>query len=394
MIERDALLQLIAGMESDRVERTVSTSDTEKFSIAVCAFANDFPSHKQPGFLLLGVTDDGKLSGLKVTDQLLQSLGGLRSDGNIQPLPAVHVGKESFDGGDVAVVEVLPSDMPPVRYKGKVWIRVGPRKAPANEQEERILAERRVAHQRTFDARRCAGGTLADLSLDLFLVTYRKLAIADDVIEENHRDLKLQLSSLRFFDLSADTPTHAAILLFGANPLQWLAGAYIQFVRYSGTSLAADVVNEKMISGDLLSVLQQLDTLLETQIETYPAPVTALRETPVASYPKRALRELLMNAVMHRSYESTAPVRFYWFSDHVEIQSPGGLYGEASPENFPKQNAYRNPVVAEAMNVLGYVNRYGRGVVRAQELLKQNGNPEAKFEFDAHYVGVSIGVRT
>lgn len=394
MIETKYLTRLLADIESDRVERTISTSDTDKFSKAVCAFANNFPQHTEPGYLLIGVTDDGKLSGLKVSDQLLQNLAALRSDGHIQPLPALRVAKCELNSGEIAVVEVLPSDMPPVRYKGQVWIRVGPRKATATEQEERILIERRVAHQRTFDARPCNGSNLADLALDLFLLTYRKFALAEEIIEENHRDIKVQLSSLRFFDLRADTPNHAGILLFGADPLQWLPGAFIQFVRFAGTSLEAEVSNEKTFSGDLLSVLRELDTLVETQIESYPSPVTALRESTVASYPKLALRELLLNAVMHRSYESTAPIRFYWFADRVEIQSPGGLYGEASIENFPRQNSYRNPVVAEAMKILGFVNRYGRGVIRAQAALEQNGNPQAKFEFDPAYVNVSIGIRT
>ncbi|MFM7059424.1 MAG: ATP-binding protein [Planctomycetota bacterium] len=66
-------------------------------------------------------------------------------------------------------------------------------------------------------------------------------------------------------------------------------------------------------------------------------------------YPRVALREFLLNAVMHRNYRSTAPIRWLWFSDHIRIASPGGLRGEASVRNFPDQVACRNPVLAEAM---------------------------------------------
>ena len=107
-------------------------------------------------------------------------------------------------------------------------------------------------------------------------------------------------------------------------------------------------------------------------------------------FPPAAVRELLMNAVMHRDYASTAPLRITWLEDRVEIQSPGGLYGEASPLNFPQQTSYRNPVVAEALKALGYVNRYGRGVLRAQEALASNGNPPADFQFDAGFVLATI----
>jgi len=101
-----------------------------------------------------------------------------------------------------------------------------------------------------------------------------------------------------------------------------------------------------------------------------------------------------MNAVMHRNYDSNTCIRFYAFSDHLEIQSPGGLYGEATPENFPTRNSYRNPIIAEAMKSLGFVNRFGYGVQRAQALLAENGNPAAQFDFDEHAVLVKVFRRT
>ncbi len=92
------------------------------------------------------------------------------------------------------------------------------------------------------------------------------------------------------------------------------------------------------------------------------------------------------------TYAGLLPIRFYWFSDHIEIQSPGGVYGEATPENFPTQNTYRNPVLAEAMKVLGYVNKFGYGVRRAEEALAENGNPPAEFKFDPMYVLVRVAI--
>ena len=93
---------------------------------------------------------------------------------------------------------------------------------------------------------------------------------------------------------------------------------------------------------------------------------------------------------MHRSYESNAPVRFYWYDDRIEIQNPGGLYGMVSPENFPLQTDYRNPVLSEALATLGYVNAFGRGVIRAQEALRRNGNPKAEFTFETSHVLATI----
>jgi ATP-dependent DNA helicase RecG len=195
------LRTLLADLESDRMERTSSTSNTDTFAQAVCAFANDLPNHRQPGYLLVGVEDSGKPNGLRVTDQLLQNLDALRADGNIQPLPALTACKQALPGGEVAVVEVKPSDLPPVRYKGQVWIRLGPRKATASEQEERILIERRMAQSRTFDAQPCGEATHPDLNDERFLLAYRKKAIDEEVIAANGRSLAQQLAGLRFFDM-------------------------------------------------------------------------------------------------------------------------------------------------------------------------------------------------
>lgn len=85
---------------------------------------------------------------------------------------------------------------------------------------------------------------------------------------------------------------------------------------------------------------------------------------------------------MHRNYESNAPVKFYEFSDRIEISNPGGLYGSARPENFPHQNDYRNPIVAEALKIMGYVNKFNRGITTAQAELSVNGNPPAVFIYD------------
>lgn len=382
MLTTEQLQELMADIESDRVERTISTTNAEKFCEAICAFANDLSNSRQPGYLLVGVTPDGRPAGLVVTDQLEQNLASHRSNGHILPIPAMSVQKHSLPGGDVAVIKVQPSDMPPVRYKGRVHIRVGPRRGVASEQEERLLSEKRTAHMRTFDALPCRGCTLNELVLDLFLVTYRIAAIAREVIEENNRDLKEQLASLRFFDLAADCPTHAGVLLFAKDPLRWIPGAYVQFVRWAGTTMSAEPMDDKRFTGDLLTVLRELQGFLSLPARAYPVPESALRERTEMDYPPVAIRELLWNAVMHRSYESNAPVRFYWYDDRIEIQNPGGLYGMASPENFPRQTDYRNPVIAEAMATLGYVNAYGRGVIRSQDALAKNGNLPAEFVKD------------
>ncbi|MEM6966751.1 MAG: ATP-binding protein, partial [Bacteroidota bacterium] len=154
---------------------------------------------------------------------------------------------------------------------------------------------------------------------------------------------------------------------------------YIQFVKYDGNNLSEDILFEKKFSGDFITMLRSLESFIESQIKERPVPDGVLREKQIRNYPAWAIRELLMNAIMHRDYQSNAPIRFYWFDNHIEIQNPGGLFGTARPENFPQQNDYRNPVIAEVLKTLGYVNRFSRGIFRAKKLLGDNGNGEPEF---------------
>ena len=123
-----------------------------------------------------------------------------------------------------------------------------------------------------------------------------------------------------------------------------------------------------------------------------PVSVGGSVRSEINDYPEEAMRQLVRNAVLHRSYEGTnAPVRVTWFDDRVEIQSPGGPFGQVTKSSFgtPGVTDYRNPTLAEALKRLGFVERFGVGIPIARERLAANGNPplESIVE-DAHVLAV------
>lgn len=377
MITEDQLLALLPELENERVEKTISTTDTDKFGEAICAFANDLGATGKPGYLIIGVFDDGRLAGLTITEQFLQQLLGYRTDGRTVPPPAMIVKKFSFEEGEVAVVEVQPSLVPPVRWKGKVCIRIGQRKGIANESEERRLSEKRSTNARTYDVQPAFGSNLEELSIDIFKLSYLPTAIDPDILAANGRELKQQLASLKFYDLKADVPTNAGILFFGKNPLFYLPGAYVQYVKFEGTDEVSDFETEVRFEGDLTTQLKVMNDFIKTQIGKRVQ--HKLGEDYEYAYPPSAIQELLYNAVIHRDYQSNAPIKFYEFEDRIEITNPGGLFGDARPENFPNTNDYRNPTLAEAAKNLGFINRFNVGVKRAKAALINNGSPEPEF---------------
>jgi len=389
----DKLNELIKSGEADRFELTRAAQDNEKIREAICSFSNDIAGRGLPGYLVIGIDEKDPAYRLDIKAEMLEKLAGLRSDGAIMPMPVMNVSRILHpDGnGDVILVEVHPHELPPVRYKGRIHIRIGPRKDVASEAEERILVERRTANFRTFDAAPCPEGTLDRLDLETFRQTYRPQAIAAEVIAENQREIPEQLAALRFYNLKRGCPTNAGMLVLAFDPLDLFPGATVQFVQFGGPGLEDDVLAEKHFTGNLITLLSELDSFLKGRFTQKPVHLSELREQLVFDYPPEAVRELLMNAVLHRDYQSTSPTRFYQFSDRVEIQNPGGLYGDASPENFPTVNAYRNPIIAEAMHNLGYVNRFGRGIARAKRFLAENGSPEPQFDYRTnHFLAIII----
>lgn len=382
MITEAKVQELIADMESDWIERTVSIRE-DKLGPAVCAYSNDFPNHKHPGYILLGVNDDGTLAGMTWTDEQLQNIGNIKSNGNVLPQPSIVVSPVfNFPQGQVVVIQVTPSTYPPVRFDGRCWIRIGPRRSRATLEEERMLIERRASFAKTYDLVPALGATLNDISIEHFKLSYLPNAIDKETLAENGRSTEEQLASLRFYDTRENCPTNAGILVFGLNPEFYLPGAYIQYIKFSDKEMTSDVEFQKKFSGALITELQSLDEFIKSNIikERPVKTKDSFQEEIIRNYPYWALRELTMNAVMHRNYESNAPIYIYEFSDRIEIINPGGLYGEATPQNFPNASDYRNVVLAEAMKTLGYVNRFNYGVKRAKDELVKSGNGEPDFD--------------
>ncbi len=389
------LAALLADLASDRVERTASMADGKKIRQAICAFANDLPHHQQPGVLFLGVHDDGRCADLPITDELLRQLADLRSQGGILPFPTLTVGKHTLNGCELAVVVVEPADSPPVRFEGRVWIRVGPRRAIATPDEERRLNEKRRARDLPFDLRPLPSASLEDLNLKFFQQTYLPLTLAEDVLAANRRSPTQQLASVRFTTPEPESrPTVLGILVIGNDPRYFIPSSYIQFLRIDSSELADPIKDQKEISGSLLDILRALDETLQINISTATDITSQVQEIRQPDYPIVALQQLARNAVMHRSYEQTnAPIRIHWFRDRLEITNPGGLFGQVNAANFGRATDYRNPHLAEVMKNLGYVQRFGVGIPTAKRALEKNGNPAPAFSFDATYTSVVLKKR-
>ncbi len=381
----DELEAMLDDLESELVERKESFKGdaADKARQAVCAFANDLPNYNKPGVLFIGAKDNGSPANLPITDELLRNLGGMKTDAKILPLPSLSVQKRRLKGADMAVVAVMPSDMPPVKFDGRIWVRGGPRRCLANAQDERILNEKRRCKNIPFDIYPVPSAKITDLSRTVFELEYLPAAFARDVLAANSRTYEERLASCKMIVSPEDpVPTILGLLAIGKRPQDFISGAYIQFLRIDGTELSDPVIDEERIGGAIVEMLRRTEEKLAAHNRTSVDIVSSPTHRRNSLYPSAALQQILYNAVLHRTYEGTnAPVRVYWFNDRIEINSPGGPYGNVTVENFgrPGITDYRNPNIGDVLKTFGFIQAFGRGIDTAKKALQDNGNPPLEF---------------
>ncbi|MCY4325520.1 MAG: ATP-binding protein, partial [Betaproteobacteria bacterium] len=197
------LAVLIEEGEGTRAEfkREFGSSDGgSQIRKSICAFANDLGGSGKSGAVFIGIDDDGTPAGIDVDDQLLLSLLDMRCDGNIVPPPTLLAEKRVYQGKDIAVVTVIPSNSPPVRYKGAIYVRRGPRPEVASAQEEIILSERCRHGNRPFDLSPVPGTGIDDIDQTRFNSEYLPRAVDRETLAVNDRSLAQRLVATKMIE--------------------------------------------------------------------------------------------------------------------------------------------------------------------------------------------------
>ena len=241
----------------------------------------------------------------------------------------------------------------------------------ASAQDERILNERRRFRDRPHDIQPLAEATLVALNRLRFEQEYLPALVAPDVLAANERSYEQRLAATKMIvSETVCVPTVLGVLAVGHAPVDWLPGADVQFLRIAGNDITAPVVDEERIEGTIAEQIRRIEDKLNAHNRRSVRFTDVATEQRQETYALDALRQLVRNALMHRSYEATnAPVRVYWFDDRIEIHNPGGPFGTVTPENFgaPGVTDYRNPNLAEALCALGFVQRFGAGIAIARK---------------------------
>ena len=402
------LLEIIANGESSGVEFKRDDLRPEQLAREIVALAN-----VQGGRLLLGVEDDGSITGIQREDLetwVMDTVFGRYVHPQILPYYEVVA---LDDGRKVAVVSVLTGTAKPyvLRHNGRedIYVRVGSTSRLASrEQQARLFESGGLLHAEVLPV---SGSSLADLDmarLGDYLITFA----GDTALPENQQEWETRLQGLGFMsprNLDAAVCTIAGLVLFGRNPRRILRQAGIRWMAFEGVSKDYKAADDSILDGPLIALWRQtpeggrerLEPGLLERLDDRMKPFVSFESDAITAgfsrarqwlYPPEALREAILNALVHRDWTRTTEVEVVAYSNRLEVTSPGAMQNSMTIEKMlGGQRFPRNPLMVEVMRDYGYVDARGMGVRRKiVPMVREYSGHDARFEASEDYLRVTL----
>ena len=371
------LLALLRQGEGPALEFKRSTGELKEGMQTLCAFLNG-----SGGTVLFGVRPDGTIEGQEVSDQTLRDIA--QAADRFEPPAHVSIHRVKVKSGrDVIAVAVEGGrDLRPFAYEGHAYERVSSttRRMP-QAKYERLLVERGHAKRR-WENLPADGLSLKDLDRKEILRT-RELAIQQNRISpDTSRDIGEILD--RFGLRMNGVLTQAAHMLYGKRFLPDYPQCLLKMGRFRGSEITGEIVDNRQEHMNAFAMVREGMAFLE---RTMPLgarfPEGKIFREDRFPVPLDALREILLNAVMHRDYSHySGYVAIVVFDDRIEIRSYGRLPNGITVKQLSGRHDSKptNPLIAGAFHRTGAVEVWGRGTNRVIEMCKKHGVPPPLFE--------------
>lgn len=363
-------------MESETVEYKESWRD--EYLKIIAAFANTMG-----GELILGVNDKVEPVGVRNYQKLLEDLPNkIKSKLLITP----SVISKTFQGKTIINIRIEPADFP-VFYEGRIFIRTGSttQELTGVELNSFLLTK----SGKSWDSIETEA-TLKDLdeeALQKFIqLSKRRLPFIENT------DMETILQNLDL--IKNGKITRAGLLLFGKRPQSHFLSAYLRGGRFKGST---NIVDSKEFYGNLFSQLEDAMNFMRNhisvkyEINVQDTTIQDLARKDIWEYPLEAIREAIINAIIHRDYNdysSRVEVRIY--DDKIWINNPGKLQPPLTVEDLKipnHQSKPRNPLLAKAFYFAGLIESWGTGTSKIINLCKEHGLPEPEFDDRQEGVG-------
>jgi ATP-dependent DNA helicase RecG len=366
----------IAGGEDFHTEFKEEGVNPGSMAASIVSLANS-----DGGWVLVGVADDGTIKGVTNVDKVFQWVDNIALNNCEAPIVVRSMSVKSEDGKTVVLVEVPRGEMRPYRTnQGVSWVKTSSGKRPAsNEELRRMLQSSGYLY---YDETLVHRAGLSDL--DSGAIEDLVKAALDSGIDVGGmpRDRLLTNWHLLGGTDQGNRPTVAGALFLATRPQEHIPYAYITALRVPGTDISNAPQDQKRIEGRVKDMLE--DTLRFLRIHLpYPHVLVALEPEAESEIPLVVLRELLVNAVAHRDYTVSGPVRVIVFDDRVEIWTPGLLPNTVTVESLRTgMHVLRNPTIYNVLLKLRLVTDAGSGIPRVVRLMREEVGTEPEFSVE------------
>ena len=338
---------------------------TDKALETLCSFANT-----KGGILYIGISNDGKIVGVDVNNETIRTITEkITSKLGIHP----EIKVEDREGKKIIKISVKPSPIP-ISFNGKYYERVGntTRKMTAERLKEFLLKGTNWDGLINEDA----DFNEIDEETVRWFIKKAKSAGRLTIFEENE-NIKLIFEHLK---LSIKGKlTNGALILFGKDPQKYFINAVLRIVRLKNQST---IIGDRLITGNLFKQVHQGEEAIKNFINVR-YEIKKLEREEIWEYPLPAIREALINALIHRDYfKFNVQTQVKIFDDYIWFYNIGGLPEGITLEDLkrPHSSVPRNPLIVHIFYLAGLIEEVGSGIGRMIESLKSQGLPEPEFK--------------
>ena len=353
-----------------------TTEFKENFDQEVIETAAAF-ANTDGGIILIGVSDSGEIRGITIGKETLRNWSNRIAQAT-EPRVVLEIGAVDVEGKSVLWIRVAECSIKPVSVRGRCYKRIG--------NSNRIMSPQEIAQMHL---------NVTGQTWDQFLVTRAGIDDIDKKKVEWYltrretirnvskpQDMSMEAFLKNINGISDDgTPTHAGLLFFSKHPQRrFFYNAQLRVVRFKGTSVIHPVIDRLDCGETLWENVDTAEEFIRRNIRLLSFRTSkSFQRDDKFEYPLNALREAIINALIHRNYQETADVRVFIFDNRVEVISPGTFPEGVSPDEPTHKPV--NPTLSQFMFDVGFIERYGAGIRMMQRLCREWGNKAPCYEF-------------
>ena len=371
--------RLISQQERETLEFKREMPSSSDLAKLVTAFYNT-----RGGVIVFGVEDGtGRPVGVMAPQRIEEGIVNiLRSRCSLDVMPGIEI--VAYQGMEFVTVTCLQGAHKPYLVNGETrpYVRVGSSNREAQDEEVRRLYIE--GSEGGFEALACRGAKLTDLSERLIAgYVRRREETSGQPLGLSAEEMLHNLGCL-IRDDGQWIPTHAGVLLFAEDPQRLIGQAEVACVRFKGTDVIS-YIDRRDLHGPLYQLVDDAEQFIYRHMKIGRR-IEGFVGVEYREYPQAAVREAIVNAVVHRDYSRRGQsIRIFMFDDRIEVFSPGTLPPGVSIEKMRRlepQSVQRNPIIVGVLRDLGsrYIERLGTGIRRMAQAMTEHGLPRPQFE--------------